>query len=228
MYLDDAFVDCFSIDPLLHDLPHRGVLRFDYVSYDVPNIAHADLYARLQTLRQRLFRLKRPSAGVMAGHTPPEAEVKVEVEVGRRSRRIRGPSSAVAAAKSDDAGGTKGGGNDGGGGGAPPSPKLSRMKSRAHSMKVRAGMVLAWCLPVRGAVLLLHQGCCRKCRSVDCRQGNLVASRQRLAHLNVCSADIQVLFSFVQAALGIENGSRVQSDHRVQATTLCPQTGRLN
>ena len=71
IHLDGIFLDCFTIDPLVYNLPNRGVLSLDYVSYDVPTTAHADLFARLQTLRSEVFRIKRPPLWVMTGDTPP-------------------------------------------------------------------------------------------------------------------------------------------------------------
>lgn len=64
-------MDSFSIDPLTYDLPRRGVLCLDYVSYDTPSIAHADLFARTQSLRAELFRVKRPAAWIMTDGLPP-------------------------------------------------------------------------------------------------------------------------------------------------------------
>lgn len=80
IHLDGIFLDCFTIDPLTYDLPNRGVLVLDYVSYDVPTIAHADLFARLQTLRSEVFRIKRPPLWVMTGDTPPALLSEEEVQ----------------------------------------------------------------------------------------------------------------------------------------------------
>jgi hypothetical protein len=130
IHLDNEFVDCFSIDPLRFDLPRRGVLCFDYVSYDFPIIAHADLLARVPSPRQALFHLKRPSAAVMAGQTPAgETEAKPE----KRGKRVR----TTGKVDTTGAPGMKGGE---GTAGAPPSPKLTRSRTRGHSIKHRAGV----------------------------------------------------------------------------------------
>lgn len=76
-YLDGVYIDTLQLDPLLYDLPKSGVLRLDFVSYDVPCIRHADLLCRLQTLRRSLFRVKPPSAMLAAASPPPSSGASV-------------------------------------------------------------------------------------------------------------------------------------------------------
>jgi hypothetical protein len=71
IHVDGVYIDCFTIDPLTYDLPHRGVLCFDYFSYDVPALPDFDVFARTQTLRSELFRIKRPPLWIMCDGTPP-------------------------------------------------------------------------------------------------------------------------------------------------------------
>lgn len=84
IYLDGMFLDCFAINPLTYDLPHRGVLCLDYVTYDVPSIPHADLFARTQTLRAEVFRIKRPALWIMSDETPPVLSSEGTEEVGAK------------------------------------------------------------------------------------------------------------------------------------------------
>lgn len=88
------YLDCFALDPLTYDLPHRGVLCLDYVSYDTPSLAHADLFARTQTLRGELFRMKRPAPWIMADGTPPALPSEDPKEVASKASKGSALSSS--------------------------------------------------------------------------------------------------------------------------------------
>jgi hypothetical protein len=65
VYLNGQFLDPFTIDPFLYDLPRAGILTLDFVSYNLPTFKHADLMSKLVCPRASTFRIK-PAARAVA------------------------------------------------------------------------------------------------------------------------------------------------------------------
>jgi hypothetical protein len=79
VFLNGDFVDPMEMDPLLYDLPRAGILKLDFVSYDMPAIPQADLLCKLSTPRMSIFRVKPPTFEAPRSSTSqPEPEAASE------------------------------------------------------------------------------------------------------------------------------------------------------
>jgi hypothetical protein len=68
--INGCFLDAFTLDPILFDLPRGGILQLDFVSYDVPALEHADLASCISIPRAAIFRVKpdvESATGAAAG-----------------------------------------------------------------------------------------------------------------------------------------------------------------
>jgi hypothetical protein len=70
VYLNGQFLDPFSMNPFLYDLPRAGILTLDFVSYNLPTFKHADLLSKLICPRASTFRSKPPARVVPATGLP--------------------------------------------------------------------------------------------------------------------------------------------------------------
>ena len=63
MHLNGQFVDALQTDPLTYDLPRAGILALDFVSYNLPDLKHVDLLAKITCPRASTFRAKPEMGG---------------------------------------------------------------------------------------------------------------------------------------------------------------------